>query len=129
MVADEFTFSAVGRVTAAICSEFGESKSKGSLVVAHDTRFLGEEFALECAQHVAEQGFKALLCTSPTPTPAVSHAIRSQKCVGGINFTASHNPPEYNGMKLSTADGAPALPAITRKIEDRLSKVDHRRGN
>ena len=124
VVADEFTFSAVGRVTAAICSEFGASQSKGSVIVAHDTRFLGEEFALECAQQVAGQGFEALLCTGPTPTPTVAHAIRSQRSVCGINFTASHNPPEYNGMKLSTADGAPALPAITQKIEDRLSKAD-----
>jgi len=92
------------------------------MVVAHDTRFLGEEFASECAQSVSRQGFQALLCEGPTPTPAVSHAIRSQNCVCGINFTASHNPPEYNGMKLSTADGAPALPGVTSKIEGRLAK-------
>jgi phosphoglucomutase len=124
VVADEFTFSAVGRVTAAICSEFSsQSGENKSVVVAHDTRFLGEDFASECAEHIAANGFEALLCTGPTPTPTVSHAIRSQKSVCGINFTASHNPPEYNGMKLSTADGAPALPGITGKIEERLSQT------
>ncbi|HEX6731954.1 MAG TPA: phosphoglucomutase/phosphomannomutase family protein [Pyrinomonadaceae bacterium] len=120
VMADEFTFAAVGRVTDAICSEFRDAAPR-PVIVAHDTRFLGEEFAHECAQSLAGQGFEALLCTGPTPTPAVSHAIRSQNCVCGINFTASHNPPEYNGMKLSTADGAPALPAVTRKIEERLA--------
>ncbi|HSE31944.1 MAG TPA: phosphoglucomutase/phosphomannomutase family protein [Pyrinomonadaceae bacterium] len=119
VVADEFTFSAVGRVTAAICAEFRQT-ANAKVFVAHDTRFLGEEFALECAEAMAAHGFEALICNAPTPTPAVSHAIRSQGCVCGINFTASHNPPEYNGMKLSTADGAPALPTVTKKIEQRL---------
>jgi len=121
VMADEFTFAAVGRVTDAICSEFKDAAANRSVVVAHDTRFLGEEFAWECAQSVSRQGFRALFCQGPTPTPAVSLAIRSENCVCGINFTASHNPPEYNGMKLSTGDGAPALPGVTRKIEERLA--------
>ncbi|HEX7296489.1 MAG TPA: phosphoglucomutase/phosphomannomutase family protein [Pyrinomonadaceae bacterium] len=120
VVADEFTFSAVGQVTSAICSEFRSAPNR-KIVVAHDTRFLGEEFARECAEAIVSQGFDALLCDGPAPTPAISHAIRSQTCTCGINFTASHNPPEYNGLKLSTADGAPALPIITTKIEQRLS--------
>jgi phosphoglucomutase len=93
VIADEFTFAAVGRVTEAICSQFA-SESGRPVVVAHDTRFLGEVFAAECAQIIVEQGFEALVCTGPTPTPTVSHAIRSQHAVCGINFTASHNPPE-----------------------------------
>lgn len=121
VIADEFTFAAVSRVTEAICSQFA-SESGRPVVVAHDTRFLGEVFAAECAQIIVEQGFEALVCTGPTPTPTVSHAIRSQHAVCGINFTASHNPPEYSGMKLSTADGAPALPAVTTKVEEFLAK-------
>ncbi|HEY8228363.1 MAG TPA: phosphoglucomutase/phosphomannomutase family protein [Pyrinomonadaceae bacterium] len=125
VVADEFIFSAVGQVTDAICSEFASvGPENRSIVVAHDTRFLGEEFATECAERVAARGFDALLCDGPTPTPTVSHAIRSQKSACGINFTASHNPPEYNGMKLSTADGAPALPEVTTRIEQRLSVTE-----
>jgi phosphoglucomutase len=121
VMADEFTFAAVGRVTDAICSEFKDTSADRPVIVAHDTRFLGEEFARECAESLSRQGFEALLCQGPTPTPAVSHAIREKNCVCGINFTASHNPPEYNGMKLSTADGAPALPAVTRSVEARLA--------
>ena len=124
VMADEFTFAAVSKVTEAICAEFRESSGTKPVIVAHDTRFLGEEFARECAESISKQGFTALLCEGPTPTPAVSHAIRSQNCICGINFTASHNPPEYNGMKLSTADGAPALPAVTRNVEGRIANPE-----
>src|SRR5258707_5983341 len=124
VIADEFDFAAVGKVTEAICSEFRIAGRQQSMVIAHDTRFLGEQFAAECAGIVSAYGFRALLCTGPTPTPAVSYAIRTEKAVCGINFTASHNPPEYNGMKLSTADGAPALPAVTQKLESILATVE-----
>ena len=117
VIADEFTFAGVRRVAEAICSQFESGSGGGLMVIGHDTRFLGERFAAQCAEVVADHGFSALLCTEPTPTPTISHAIRSQNAVCGINFTASHNPPEYNGMKLSTADGAPALPEITRQVE------------
>ena len=126
VIADEFTFAAVGRVTEAICEQFANEAGR-PVIVAHDTRFLGEEFAAECAEIVVAQGFEALLCQGPTPTPTVSHAIRSQQAVCGINFTASHNPPEYSGMKLSTADGAPALPAVTSKIEELLGNPPENR--
>jgi len=119
VIADEFTFAAVGRVTEAICEQFA-NETERPMIVAHDTRFLGEKFAAECAEIVVAKGFEALVCEGPTPTPTVSHAIRSQNAICGINFTASHNPPEYSGMKLSTADGAPALPAVTSKIEELL---------
>ena len=122
VIADEFTFAAVGRVTEAICSQFANETDR-PMIVAHDTRFLGEIFAAECAEIVVGQGFEALVCNGPTPTPTVSHAIRSKGAICGINFTASHNPPEYSGMKLSTADGAPALPAVTTKIEELLGKT------
>ena len=119
VIADEFTFAAVGRVTEAICEQFANETDR-PMVVAHDTRFLGEKFAAECAEIVVSKGFEALVCDGPTPTPTVAHAIRSHNAICGINFTASHNPPEYSGMKLSTADGAPALPAVTSKIEELL---------
>jgi phosphoglucomutase len=122
IVADEFNFPAVGRVTEAICSEFLTETGGQSLVIAHDTRFLGEQFAAQCAGIVSKCGFRTLVCQGPTPTPTVSHAIRTEQAVCGINFTASHNPPEYNGMKLSTADGAPALPAVTSRIEKLLGQ-------
>src|SRR5688500_4932526 len=104
VIADEFTFAGVRKVTEAICTHFKSSAQLNNpIVVGHDTRFLGERFAAECAGIVSARGFRALLCPEPTPTPVISHAILTQKAVCGINFTASHNPPEYNGMKLSTS--------------------------
>jgi len=119
VIADEFTVAAVGRVTEAICAQFANQTDR-PVIVAHDTRFLGEKFAAECAEIIVDHGFEALVCDGPTPTPTVAHAIRSHGAICGINFTASHNPPEYSGMKLSTEDGAPALPAVTTKVEELL---------
>ena len=119
VIADEFTFAAVGKVTEAICAQFADNTDR-PVIVAHDTRFLGEAFAAECAEILVKNGFETLVCNGPTPTPTVSHAIRSNHAICGINFTASHNPPEYSGMKLSTQDGAPALPEVTTKVEELL---------
>ena len=57
------------------------------------------------------------------PTPAIAHAVRTLKTSGAINFTASHNPPEYNGIKFSTHDGAPALPEVTKQIEAAIAAM------
>lgn len=120
IIADEFTFANVRRVTQAICRylQSNGAADNAKLVVSFDTRFLGEKFAEQCVKTIGLHGFGAIFCNRPTPTPTLSHAIRSQRAAGGINFTASHNPPEYNGMKFSTADGAPALPEVTKKIEE-----------
>jgi phosphomannomutase len=68
-----------------------------------------------------------LLCDRDTPTPVIAHTIRHRKAIGGINLTASHNPAEYQGLKFSTHNGAPATPEVTTKIEtaiERLIAVD-----
>ena len=123
VIADEFTFAGVRKVTEAICTHFeSTADTKNPIIVGHDTRFLGERFAAECGGIVSAKGFRALVCKDPTPTPVISHAIRTESAVCGINFTASHNPPEYNGMKLSTSDGAPALPEITGHVESLISE-------
>lgn len=120
IIADDFTYKNVELVTESICSYLKESfsDSEKTLIVGHDSRFMGEKFSLVAAEIAKRKGFRVLLCNHPTPTPVISHAIRNQKAVGGMNFTASHNPPEYQGIKFSTADGAPALPEITKRIEE-----------
>lgn len=120
IIADDFTFENVRLVTEAICSSLKESFGEAgqTLIVGHDSRFMGERFSEVAADIAKRKGFRVLLCEGPTPTPTISHAIRSTKAAGGINFTASHNPPEYQGIKFSTADGAPALPEITKRIEE-----------
>jgi len=122
IIADEFTLANVRLVTSAIASVLNEESTGGSVIIGYDTRFLSERFAAECAAELAGLGFEAYLTTRETPTPTISYAIRTKGARGGINFTASHNPPQYNGMKFSTADGAPALPEVTKKIEERITE-------
>jgi phosphoglucomutase len=119
IIADEFTFQNVRAVTEAVLGYLKtEGASQGTtLIVGHDSRFMGETFSNVAAEIASKRGFKVLKCTGPVPTPVISHAIRANKAAGGLNFTASHNPPEYQGIKFSTADGAPALPEITKQIE------------
>lgn len=114
IIADDFTFANVRLVADAICSYLTTGEK---LIIGHDSRFMGEKFAAVAADIAARRGFHVLLCTEPTPTPTISFAIRANKAAGGMNFTASHNPPEYQGIKFSTSDGAPALPDVTSQIE------------
>ncbi len=125
IIADEFTFANVRRVTQAICRYLRTSAvpAEAALVVSYDTRFLGEKFAAQSVAEIAAQGYKAIFCDHATPTPTISHTIRERRAAGGINFTASHNPPEYNGMKFSTADGAPAMPEVTRQVEHYINEI------
>lgn len=119
IIADEFTYKNVRLVTESICSYLKNNSETAAqtLIIGHDSRFMGESFCQVAAEIAKNKGFRVLLCDHPTPTPTISHAIRSEKADGGMNFTASHNPPEYQGIKFSTADGAPALPEITQQIE------------
>ena len=96
------------------------------MIVGHDTRFFGEEFSLTAAQILREHGIHVLLCEGATPTPAIAYEIRRRKVDGAINFTASHNPAEYQGLKFSGPDGGPALPEVTRDIEARAAKLGER---
>lgn len=122
IIADDFTFDNVRQVTEAICSYLTENPSgdRKTLIIGHDTRFMGEKFAEVAAEISKRKGFRVLLCDHPAPTPTISHAIRNQNAVGAMNFTASHNPPQYQGIKFSTADGAPALPEVTKQIEEKI---------
>lgn len=124
IIAEAFTFENVKLVTESICSYLTtkQSETDKKLIIGHDSRFMGEKFAYVAAEIASRKGFTVFVCTGPTPTPTISHAIRSNNAAGGINFTASHNPPEYQGIKFSTADGAPALPDITKQIEQGIAE-------
>ena len=121
VIADQFTFANVRLVTRAIADYLADQGLHGRpVIVGYDTRFLSDRFAREAAAVLAERGWTVLLTVRDVPTPVVSHAILDRRAAGGINITASHNPPEYNGVKFSPAWGGPALPETTRWIEDRI---------
>ncbi|MCL6480224.1 MAG: phosphoglucomutase/phosphomannomutase family protein [Firmicutes bacterium] len=123
ILADEFTFENVRLAVAAIAGHVKARRRNPTLIVGHDTRFLSEEFAQTAAGVLAAHDVRALLCDAPTPTPAIAWEILRQKTDGAINFTASHNPADYHGLKFSGADGAPARPEVTREIEGRFAQL------
>jgi alpha-D-glucose phosphate-specific phosphoglucomutase len=126
IVAEDFTFANVRLAVAAIADHVRSRKPKPTLIVGHDTRFFGEEFSLTAAQILREHGVRVLLCEGATPTPVLAHEIIRVKADGAINFTASHNPAEYQGLKFSGPDGGPALPEVTHDIEARAAKMGSR---
>jgi alpha-D-glucose phosphate-specific phosphoglucomutase len=131
LIARDFTFENV-RVAARGVADWwvSELAREGSpihgrkpvVVIGHDTRFLGREFALAVAEVLADAGLIPLLCSRDVPTPVIAHSIRRKKAIGGINMTASHNPAEYQGLKFSLHNGAGASPEITREVEAHIRK-------
>jgi len=125
VMAEEFTFANVQRAVGGIARYVTSQKRKGArVIVGRDPRFLGETFCSMAADTLAFQGITPLVVADPAPTPAFAHAVVAKKADGVINFTASHNPPEYNGIKFSTPDGCPALPEVTRQIEAEITAGD-----
>ena len=122
ILCEDFTFENVKVVVQAIADTIKASgeQDKG-VVIGCDTRFMGQRFVEASARVLAGAGIKAYLCTRDTPTPVISFEILRRGAAGGINFTASHNPPEYNGVKFSPSWGGPALPETTGEIERRAN--------
>src|SRR5467141_2452156 len=126
IIAEDFTFANVRLAAAAIADHVRSRSAKPTVIVGHDTRFFGEEFSQAAAQILREHGIHVLLCEGATPTPVIAYEIIRRKINGAINFTASHNPAEYQGLKFSGPDGGPALPEVTHDIEERAAKMGER---
>ena len=123
VIADQFTFSNVRLATAAVADHVLSHTKNPTLMVGCDPRFDSEAFAAEAAGVLSARGVRVLLCEGFTPTPAIACEILRRQVDGAINFTASHNPAEYHGLKFSGADGAPAMPEVTRDIEARAARM------
>jgi alpha-D-glucose phosphate-specific phosphoglucomutase len=125
LIARDFTFDNVRIATQAIAEYLVGNKAEESktLILGYDTRFLGREFSLAAAEVLAANGLTPRLCNRDTPTPVIAHTIRARKTAGGINMTASHNPAEYQGLKFSTSNGAPAHPEVTKQIEANAARL------
>jgi phosphoglucomutase len=125
VMAEEFTFVNVRRAVTGIARYVASQKPRGArVIVGRDPRFLGETFCSMAAEILRANGITPLVIAEAAPTPAIAYAVIQTKADGAINFTASHNPPEYNGIKFSTPDGCPALPEVTKKIEAEIAAGD-----
>ncbi len=125
VMGEEFTFSNVRVVVLAI-AHYLRTRFPGrqiSVVVNYDTRFLSERFAGEAARILSHNRIHVFLADRDAPSQAQALQIIKKKAQAGINFTASFNPPEYNGLKLNLETGAPALPDETDKVEDEIRRL------
>jgi phosphoglucomutase len=118
IMAEEFTFANVRKVVQAIATHVKKTSGPSAkIIVGYDSRFLSPEFARAAAELLSKNGLSVLLTKDFTPTPVISFQVTQQKAAGSINFTASHNPAEYNGIKFNMDNGAPASPEVTHDIE------------
>jgi phosphoglucomutase len=125
LIADEFTVANVRRAVTGIAKYVASQKPNGARVIlGRDPRYMGERFVSIAADVLSSFGVQPLVIAEPAPTPAISYEVIRSKADGAINITASHNPPEYSGIKFSTPDGAPALPEATGVIEALISSHD-----
>lgn len=113
----------VGKATQGLASYVKKNAPGGSVVIAHDSRLRSDEFAREVARVVAGNGLTAYLFPQLRPTPELSFAVRHLGATAGVVVTASHNPKEYNGYKVSWSDGAQVLPPHDKGIIEEVRAV------
>lgn len=129
IIADQFTFENVERVAYAVglyvkdayCLT-GRADDK-PVLIGYDTRFLADKFALRAAQVLKSLGINAGVSTRDVPTPCIAHAVKDGPTAGALQITASHNPPEYCGIKYIPHFGGPATVDITNKITGHLDAM------
>ncbi|QGU00443.1 Phosphoglucosamine mutase [Candidatus Syntrophocurvum alkaliphilum] len=124
IIAKDFTFENVKIVAQGIAS-YANSKNLGKkgIVIGYDNRFMSEDFAAQCAKVLVGNGIKVFLLKKTAPTPVTAFAIRVNEAGGAIMLTASHNPPNYNGIKFIPEYAGPALPDETDAIEEEVNRV------
>lgn len=124
-IADDFTIPNVRLAVQAIAGHLiGTQHAKKGVLIAYDPRFLGPRFAEVAAEVLAGNGIKSYITVRDTPTPVVAFEQIKRGLDGAINFTASHNPPEYGGLKFNPYWGGPATKDITKDIEHRAADLE-----
>ena len=120
VIAEDFTFANVARVAQAAADYWRTLTVPGDtprVVIGFDRRFFSDQFATCAAEVFAGNGYQVVLTPEPTPTPAVSYAVKARQAVGGVMITASHNPPSFNGFKLKSHYGGSSDPETCQAVE------------
>jgi phosphomannomutase len=123
VLADDYTFDRVRAAARAAGRWFQRQPRKAPVAVGHDTRVLGDRFAAAVADELAELGIEARLCTNALPTPAVGVYVVQNALAGSLVLTASHNPAEYNGLKVKGSHGASIPEAEAKWIEAEANRI------
>jgi phosphoglucomutase len=116
VLGEDFHFAGARAIAAALARHVGAPATRPRVLVAHDTRFLGERLAEQAAAALAGAGARPVLCAGPTPTPVVNRALGVRRAAAALVFTASHNPAPYQGLKLLLPWGGSAPDTVTRRI-------------
>jgi len=125
IIGRELTFRRVRMVVQAILETLREDeKPVDRIVVGFDTRMLSEKFAATTAQLIASNGVEVELTPRDVPSPVVASWVIERKAAAGLTFTGSHNAPEYNGLKIYTADGILAPQEFTDRVETRFASLE-----
>lgn len=120
-IAEDYTFDNVRRVAQGFAQYLLDQGHDGAwVVVGYDKRFQSEAFAQAAAEVLAGSGLRVFLTDRATPTPIISYSVVAKKAVGGVNITASHNPPSDNGFKVRDENGGAIDPAGLEKIEKNI---------
>jgi phosphomannomutase len=124
-IAEDYTFDNVRRCAQGFARYLiAHGNANADVVVGHDRRFAGRQFAIAAAEVMAAHGFGVWLTQGPTPTPVISYSVVEREAAGGINITASHNPPWDNGFKVRDSRGAAVDPAGLREIETAIPPIE-----
>ncbi len=124
VIADELTFANVRLVARAIGRRVRAEAGDGvAVLVGYDTRFLSREFAQAAAESLAHEGLSVALSSRFAPTPAFSYAVVDRRAFGAVVITASHNPPEYSGVKFKSSFGGSAPVSFTRAVEEEVRAI------
>lgn len=123
VIADGFTFEHVRAVSRAAAAWFRAQSLRGPVAVGHDARFMGGMFAAAVADELAASEVTPHLCSGALPTPAVCHYTAAQGLAGAIILTASHNPAEYNGIKVKSHFGGSIEAADAKWIGDEANRI------
>lgn len=121
---DAFTDERVRAVGRAVARYLTDEGHDAPVIVGYDARETSVGFAESLAEVLAARGFDVYVPPRDCPTPVIAWAVVERNLAGALMVTASHNPPEYNGVKFIPDDGAPALPHVTDAIQDRLVAAD-----
>ena len=113
----------VRRTTQGLANYLNSKKEGASVAIAYDSRIKSELFARECARVLAANGITARIVKELQPVPVLSFAVREYGCIAGINITASHNPPEYNGYKVYWEDGAQFTPPHDKGVTEEVMAI------
>ncbi len=122
VISEDFTFENVRKVSQAISEYLKGKYSSISVVVGFDTRFLSDVYAKLISEVLCGNNIKVILTSKFASTPMVSYTIRNRHLQGGVMVTASHNPPQFNGIKFKPDFAGSATLQETRAIEERLGK-------